>query len=106
MVAVCADLRDSLSELGQAARDKVLMVRVDQELLNQLDAWIESGAARSRSEAAALFLREGLKVRAPELAELSDAVAQVEAARRNLREKAKRFLGSAAETGETSETVR
>jgi len=93
VVCLSADLRDSLAELGQAPRDQVLMVRVDKESIDQLDAWVETGAARSRSEAAALFLKEGLKVRASELRELSEALAQVQEARRALREKATKVLG-------------
>ncbi len=93
VVALSADLRDSLVELLQAPRDQVLMVRVDKESIDLLDAWVEAGAAKSRSEAAALFLKEGLKVRAAELQELSDALAKVQEARRTLREKATKVLG-------------
>lgn len=95
VVCLSSDLRDSLTELGQAPRDQVLMVRVDKESIDLLDAWVETGAARSRSEAAALFLKEGLKLRAAELRELSEAVQQVQEARRRLREKATKVLGRA-----------
>jgi len=100
VVCLSSDLRDSLVELGQTPRDQVLMVRVDKEAIDLLDAWVETGAARSRSEAAALFLKEGLKVRAAELKELSEALRQVQDARRALREKATKVLGI-AESGET-----
>jgi hypothetical protein len=100
VVCLSADLRDSLVELGQTPRDQVLMVRVDKESIDQLDAWVETGAARSRSEAAALFLKEGLKVRASELRELSEALAQVQKARRALREKATKVLGRAEPAGD------
>ena len=100
VVCLSADLRDSLVELGQTPRDQVLMVRVDKESIDQLDAWVETGAARSRSEAAALFLKEGLKVRASEQRELSEALAQVQEARRALREKATKVLGRAEPAGE------
>src|SRR5262245_10790900 len=103
VVCLSADLRDSLLELGQAPRDQVLMVRVDKESIDLLDAWVETGAARSRSEAAALFLKEGLKVRASELRELSEALAQVQEARRVLREKATRVLGRAETATEEEE---
>jgi Arc/MetJ-type ribon-helix-helix transcriptional regulator len=95
VVCLPADLRGSLVELLQAPRDQVLMVRVDKESIDLLDAWVETGAARSRSEAVALFLKEGLKVRASELRELSEALAQVQEARRVLREKATKVLGRA-----------
>jgi len=50
-------------------------------------------SVRSRSEAAALFIREGLKVRAEELERLRDALREVEDAKRRLREKARGVLG-------------
>jgi len=46
------------------------MVRVDEDTSNALDAWVEAGAVKSRSAAAALFIREGLKVRDSELQDL------------------------------------
>ena len=94
IVVVAADLKDSLRELCQSPRDKVLMVRVDKDLMSQLDAWVEAGVAKSRSEAGALFLKEGLKVRATELAGLADALKKVEAAKICLREKARQSLGT------------
>jgi metal-responsive CopG/Arc/MetJ family transcriptional regulator len=78
-----------LSELGDAIRDKVVMVRVDEETSEELDAWVETEVVKSRSEAAALFIREGLKVRADELAQLKDALRDVERAKENLRHKAR-----------------
>ena len=54
-------LATAREEMERQPRDNVVMVRVDDETKRQLDAWIESGAARSRSEAAALFIREGLR---------------------------------------------
>ncbi len=55
-------------------------------------AWVEAGAVKSRSAAAALFIREGLKARDPELQELKDALTDV--ARQRLREKAEGVLGA------------
>ncbi len=48
---------------------------------------------RSRSEAAALFIREGLKVRAEELARMEDALREVHAAKQRLADKAKEVFG-------------
>lgn len=93
VVCVDASLRESLSALGETPRDQVLMVRVDAETLKTLDSWVETGATKSRSEAAALFIREGLGVRRDELRELEAALAQVEKAKRRLREKAQAVLG-------------
>ena len=70
------------------------MVRVDDDTVNALDAWVEAGAVKSRSAAAALFIREGLKVRDPELQELKDALTDVDGARQRLREKAEAVLGA------------
>ncbi len=70
---------------------------VDEDTTKKLDAWVETGAFKSRSEAAALFIREGLKVHARELNELKDALEGVETARDNLKEKAREVFRSGAE---------
>jgi hypothetical protein len=93
VVCVPEDLRSCLDELGQSARDQVLMVRVDRETLEELDAWVETDAVRSRSEAAALFIREGLEVRSSELGELKEALDDVAKAKDRLRDAASKVLG-------------
>ena len=93
VVCVAPDMKTSLRELDAVIRDQVVMVRVDEQTSRTLDAWVETGAVRSRSEAAALFIREGLKVRAEELERLRDALREVEDAKRRLREKARGVLG-------------
>jgi Arc/MetJ-type ribon-helix-helix transcriptional regulator len=94
VVCVPSSLRESVEEMGGAARDQVVMVRVDTETSKTLDAWVETGAVKSRSEAAALFIREGLKVRDQELKDLRDALADVEQAKSKLRDKARQVLGA------------
>jgi len=74
------------------------MVRVDSETSEDLDAWVETGAVKSRSEAAALFIREGLRVRADELERLKGALDDVEAARERLRQQARHVFGEEADT--------
>jgi Arc/MetJ-type ribon-helix-helix transcriptional regulator len=96
MVFVASDLDDSLREMGEETRDQVVMVRIDDETTESLDDWVETGAVKSRSEGAALFIREGLKVRADELARLKDALADVKAAKEKLREQARDVLGGQA----------
>lgn len=96
VVCVAPDLGESVREMGESPREHVVMVRVDEETLRKLDAWVETGAVKSRSEAAALFIREGLGVRNDELAELEDALRQVEKARARLRDKAKTIFGERA----------
>jgi len=92
MICMPFGLAATLEEMERKPRDNVVMVRVDDETKASLDAWIESGAVKSRSEAAALFIREGLKVRAKELRELEDALRDVEAAKDRLRRKARSVL--------------
>lgn len=93
IVCVAPDLKASADEMNETPRDKVVMVRVDEKTREELDAWVETGAVKSRSEAAALFIREGLTVRADELARLRDALGEVEAARERLRNKASEVFG-------------
>ncbi len=93
VVCVAPDLKESVEEMGQTQRDQVVMVRVDEETLESLDAWVTTGAVKSRSEAAALFIREGLKVRADELAQLRDALREVQEAQERLKERAREIFG-------------
>ena len=69
------------------------MVRVDSETAEKLDAWVETDAIKSRSQAAALFIREGLRVREKELAELEEALDDLNEAKSRLRERAREVLG-------------
>ena len=100
VVCISPDLKDSVTEMGRSPRDQVVMVRVDEETSNNLDAWVEAGAVKSRSEAAALFIREGLKVRSSELESLRDALKEVEQARSRLRRKAREVFGTPGESTE------
>jgi len=93
VVCVAPGLKESVDELGKSPRDQVVMVRVDSETSEALDAWVETGAVKSRSEAAALFIREGLSVRADELEGLRGAIRDVEDARARLRQQAQQMFG-------------
>ena len=93
VVVVGHDLSDSVEEMSQSPRDQVVMVRVDEDTLAQLDSWVETGSVKSRSEAAALFIREGLKVRASELNKVKDALREVDDAREKLRKRMKEVFG-------------
>jgi Arc/MetJ-type ribon-helix-helix transcriptional regulator len=86
-------LKDSVKEMNESPRDQVVMVRVDGDTARTLDDWVESGALKSRSEAAALFIREGLKIHADELNELRSALDDLETARERVRRKAKEVFG-------------
>ncbi len=97
-------LSDSLKEMGKTPRDQVLMVRIDEETTKKLDAWLETSAFKSRSEAAALFIREGLKVHTRELDELEEALRGVEVAKDRLKKKAREvFEPSGGETENDAE---
>ena len=104
VICMSGGLSDSLKEMGKTTRDQVLMVRCDEETTKKLDAWLETGAFKSRSEAAALFIREGLKVHARELDELEEALQGVEAAKDRLKKKAREvFEPSGGETENDAE---
>ena len=93
VVFVTPDIKDSVDEMSKEQRDQALMVRVDADTLRQLDEWVKTEAVKSRSEAAALFIREGLKVRASELEKLQDALADVDLAKERLQEKVREVFG-------------
>ena len=93
VVTITPDLGESVREMGESPRDHTVMVRVDEKTSKQLDSWVEIGAVKSRSEAAALFIREGLQGRADERAELEEALQKVEEAKQNLRKKARTVFG-------------
>ena len=101
VMCLTGDMKATVAEMGRASRDQVVMVRVDEETKHDLDAWVETGAVKSISEAAALFIREGINVRSGELAELRDAIEEVGDAKRRLEEKAKEVIG---DTGSSDES--
>ncbi len=92
-VVVAPGLKRSVQEMGASTRDQVVMVRIDEQTRKDLDAWVETGAVKSRSEAAALFIREGLKVRKSELEKLRSALDDVKQARAKLRDRAREVFG-------------
>lgn len=95
LVVVQATMEDARAMLT-GARDQTVMARVDQQTADDLDAWVEVGIAKSRSEAAAMFLREGLNLRKQELAQMSEALAEVRRAQEQLRAQARQVLGTGA----------
>lgn len=98
VVCVAPDLQASAEELKEKHRDQVVMVRVDEETRDKLDDWVRTGAVKSRSEAAALFIREGLAVREDELEKLRDALREVESAQDRLERKAREIFGGGGES--------
>jgi hypothetical protein len=93
VVVVQASMEDAVKSLSSGARDQVVMTRINAQTAQALDQWVDAGVAKSRSEAAALFLQEGLKIRQPELDELSGALETLERARKAVKVKAQTLLG-------------
>ena len=93
VVCIGTNLQDSVEELGKKARDQVVMVRIDEETSRALDCWVETGAVKSRSESAALFIREGLKVRAGELEQLAESLQEVKDTRERLKKEVRNLFG-------------
>ncbi|MCH7716887.1 MAG: hypothetical protein IH876_12215 [Gemmatimonadetes bacterium] len=102
VVCMPAGLRESLDDLGHKPRGRVVMVRVDDGTSDKLDSWVATGAVKTRSEAAALFIREGLRVREQELSEMEAALSGVETAKDELRRKAREVLGTEDEKGQAT----
>ncbi|MCJ7780226.1 MAG: hypothetical protein MUQ27_05325 [Acidimicrobiia bacterium] len=102
VMCLTGDMKTTVAELGRAARDQVVMVRIDEATKNDLDAWIETGAVASRSEAAALFISEGIKVRSGELEQLREALQDVSDAKKRLEERAKEVIGVPSDSDATN----
>jgi len=101
VICLRANLQDSVDDLGRQSRDQVVMVRVDEATSRDLDAWVETAAVRSRSEAAALFIREGLRMRSAELEKLRGALTDVERARERLRTEVSKLFPDKKKVGES-----
>ena len=93
VMCLAGDMKTTVAEMGRMSRDQVVMVRIDEQIKHALDDWVETGAVRSRSEAAALFMREGIKVRSGELDQLREALDDVGKAKQRLQDKARQVIG-------------
>jgi hypothetical protein len=98
VMCLTGDMKTTVAEMGRSSRDQVVMVRIDEETRDKLDLWIETGAVKSRSEAAALFISEGIKVRSGELEQLREAIEEVNDAKHRLEERARQVIGDGADT--------
>ncbi len=99
VMCLAGDMKTTVAEMGRTPRDQVVMVRIDEKTKQALDDWVETGAVKSRSEAAALFMREGIKVRSGELEELREALDDVGLAKQRLEEKARQVIGNRPDAG-------
>jgi Arc/MetJ-type ribon-helix-helix transcriptional regulator len=73
-------------ESALAARDHVVMVRVNDDSLRQLDALVQSGIFKSRSEAAAFLISEGIKAQEPLFGRIAERIKEIERLRSELKD--------------------
>lgn len=73
-------------ETALSARDHVVMVRVNDESLKRLDALVQSGIFKSRSEAAAFLISEGVKAQQPLFDRISERIGEIERLRSELKD--------------------
>jgi Arc/MetJ-type ribon-helix-helix transcriptional regulator len=72
-------------ESALSARDHVVMVRVNDESLRKLDALVQSGIFKSRSEAAAFLIAEGVKGQGALFDRIEQKTAEIERLRSELK---------------------
>jgi Arc/MetJ-type ribon-helix-helix transcriptional regulator len=65
-------------ESALSARDHVVMVRVNDDALNKLDALVQSGIFKSRSESAAFLISEGVKAQSALFDRIAQKTAEIE----------------------------
>ncbi len=67
-------------------REHVVMVRVNAQILQQLDMLVDASICRSRSSAATFMIREGVKANAALFDKVAGATTQIAELRASLRE--------------------
>ena len=72
-------------ESALSARDHVVMVRVNDDSLRKLVALVQSGIFKSRSEAAAFLISEGIKAQDSLFRRISEKITEIEKLRNELR---------------------
>jgi hypothetical protein len=82
-------------ENALADREHVVMVRVNDQLLQQLDMLVEASICRSRSSAATFMIREGVKANSALFEKVEGATSKIAELRASLRE----AVGDIDETG-------
>src|ERR1044072_2256036 len=73
-------------ESALSARDHVVMVRVNDEALKKLDALVQSGIFKSRSESAAFLISEGVKAQEALFDRISERITEIERQRSELKD--------------------
>lgn len=72
-------------ESALAARDNVVMVRVNTDSLRKLDALVQAGIFKSRSESAAFLIAEGVKAQEAMFVRISSKIEEIERLRSELK---------------------
>jgi hypothetical protein len=72
-------------ESALSARDHVVMVRVNDESLKKLDALVQSGIFKSRSESAAFLIGEGIKGQSVLFDSIAQKIEEIERLRSELK---------------------
>lgn len=72
-------------ESALSARDHVVMVRVNDDSLKKLDALVQSGIFKSRSESAAFLIGEGIKGQAVLFDSIAQKIEEIERLRSELK---------------------
>ena len=82
--SVASTVKDSLKTVRKT-RDSVVMVRLNKESLQRIDELVDCQVTKSRSEAAALLINEGIKARADLFNEVAEQAEIIRQARERLR---------------------
>ena len=81
---VAGTVKDSLKTVRET-RDSVVMVRLNKDSLQRIDELVDCQVTKSRSEAAALLINEGIKARADLFNEVAEQAEIIRQARERLR---------------------
>ena len=98
-------LGENLKETIQSAlssRKNVVMVRLNEDSLRRVDDLVEAGVVKSRSEASAFIIAEGIKGRKELFGRISEKIDTIRAARRELRDLLSESPGEGAEEDKDS----
>ena len=79
------NVKDAINAMTGSSRNNVVMVRVNEESLEQLDQLVEAGIVSSRSEAAAFLISSGARARQDLFDKIAEKVEEIRKAREELR---------------------
>jgi|DewCreStandDraft_5_1066085.scaffolds.fasta_scaffold00100_58 Arc/MetJ-type ribon-helix-helix transcriptional regulator len=92
-------IRESINQALEG-RANVVMVRVNDETLRAIDELVQAGLFKTRSEAAAFLLHEGMKARRDVLDSISETARRIEELRQQLRARLQGEVLTMPATGE------